>query len=525
MAPDAPPHIDTVELHRSLTIAVATGKGAPGIADVLHRVTGGTVVIDDGERTHLARAGDGLATTGALPAWPPSRHDDHAQAVRIGDWVLAVARPDVDCLGVIGLHDPGGRADDADLVAVEQGALVLATEMFRLRSVASNELRVWGDLAAELLDDPDLERTRSHAAALGYPIDRPHRAIVIHAPESGDLPSMPEVHRAFRAAGIDGRLTTQRTADIVCLVDAGTDPLALAAALYRPDAPSPRLGIGDTHDPFELGLSVIEAELALRLSGAVIVRFDDLGFARFLSADADLTRLQAFVDEWIGVLEEYDRDHDSDFVHTLSQHLRGLHSARATAERLHIHPSTLKYRMRRIEELTARDLHDPDARFSLDLACRIRSTLHARDLPALALSGGPPDSGRESAESVQAPLGRGRASAVVEVAVLDGDGVITSVNPAWTEFCTANGGDLARAGVGTSFLDVCAQASGDPWADLVASLVRLAVAGELPAPALLTVPCHSPDTSRWFDMTVASRHDDDGRCCGAKVTLTRTSVH
>jgi PAS domain-containing protein len=114
---------------------------------------------------------------------------------------------------------------------------------------------------------------------------------------------------------------------------------------------------------------------------------------------------------------------------------------------------------------------------------------------------------------------------VVEVAVLDGDGVITSVNPAWTEFCTANGGDLARAGVGTSFLDVCAQASGDPWADLVASLVRLAVAGELPAPALLTVPCHSPDTSRWFDMTVASRHDDDGRCCGAKVTLTRTSVH
>ena len=62
-------------------------------------------------------------------------------------------------------------------------------------------------------------------------------------------------------------------------------------------------------------------------------------------------------------------------------------------------------------------------------------------------------------------------------------------------------------------------------ADLAASLVRLAIDGALPAPARLTVPCHSPDTSRWFEMTVASRHDDTGRCCGAEVSLTPTTVH
>lgn len=523
MAASSSPAADAVVLHRSLTIAVATGQGVHGIASVLHQVTGGTVVIDDGEHTRLAHAGDLPGAPGGLPALSRACSDDHAQAFRIDDWVLAVARPGVDRLGVIGLHDPEGRAGDADLFALEQGALVLATEMFRLRSVASNELRVWGDLAAELLDGPNVERTRSHSAALGYLIDRPHRAFVIEAARSGE-PPMPEVRRAFRVAGIDGRLTTPRDNDIVCLVDGRADPLAFAAALHGQGS-SLRIGIGDAHDPFELDLSVGEAELALRLSGADVVRFDDLGIARFLSADADVTRLRAFADEWLGVLEDYDEAHNSELVHTLDQFLRGRQSARATAECLHIHPSTLKYRLRRIQELSGRDLHDPDARFNLDLACRIQSTLEAQGPPALVVPGSRPGAEDGSTGSASLPMPHGGTSNAVEVAVLDRDGVISSVNKAWVKFCTANGGELARAGVGTSYLAACVTASGDPWADLAATLVRLAVDGELLAPARLIVPCHSPETSRWFEMTVASRHDDNGRCCGAEVTLTRSSVH
>jgi hypothetical protein len=103
--------------------------------------------------------------------------------------------------------------------------------------------------------------------------------------------------------------------------------------------------------------------------------------------------------------------------------------------------------------------------------------------------------------------------------------VLTSVNQEWVDFCIANGGDPERAGVGTSYLGACTGAAGDRWADLAASLVRLAVDGELPAPARLTIPCHGPDVSRWFDMTVASRHDDKGGCCGAEITLTPTAAH
>ncbi len=120
------------------------------------------------------------------------------------------------------------------------------------------------------------------------------------------------------------------------------------------------------------------------------------------------------------------------------------------------------------------------------------------------------------------PAGPPRSSATepdVEVALLDRVGVIVAVNAAWDAFCNANGGDPTRMGVGSSYLEACAAAVGDPVADQVAGAIRTAVQGDLPAPMRVEVPCHSPDTSRWFDTLISSRLDDEGRCLGATVTL------
>ena len=107
----------------------------------------------------------------------------------------------------------------------------------------------------------------------------------------------------------------------------------------------------------------------------------------------------------------------------------------------------------------------------------------------------------------------------VEVALLDRNGVIVSVNAAWDAFCEANGGDPSLMGVGASYLDACSAAGDDPVAREVAAAITAALQGELPAPMTLEVPCHSPDTSRWFDTLISSRLDDDGSCLGATVTL------
>jgi len=107
----------------------------------------------------------------------------------------------------------------------------------------------------------------------------------------------------------------------------------------------------------------------------------------------------------------------------------------------------------------------------------------------------------------------------VEVALLDRDGVIVWVNDAWRAFAAANGGDLSRAGTGVSYLDACAAAGDDPTAIAVATAIRSALAGSLPDPIKVEVPCHSPRTGRWFDMLISARHGDNGPLLGATVTL------
>lgn len=46
-------------------------------------------------------------------------------------------------------------------------------------------------------------------------------------------------------------------------------------------------------------------------------------------------------------------------------------SAAAAAASLHVHPQTLRYRLRRVRDLTGHDLGDPWQRFTLELACAI----------------------------------------------------------------------------------------------------------------------------------------------------------
>jgi anti-anti-sigma factor len=113
----------------------------------------------------------------------------------------------------------------------------------------------------------------------------------------------------------------------------------------------------------------------------------------------------------------------------------------------------------------------------------------------------------------------GEADFGTETALLDGDGVIESVNQAWLDFAAANGGDPARTGPGVSYLEVCAAAGDDPVAQLVAGAIRAALAGDLSGPLAVEVPCHSPAAERWYEVLISSRTGRGGRTLGAAVTL------
>jgi hypothetical protein len=105
--------------------------------------------------------------------------------------------------------------------------------------------------------------------------------------------------------------------------------------------------------------------------------------------------------------------------------------------------------------------------------------------------------------------------------VLDRAGILVSVNEAWERFARENGGDPSRTGVGASFLAVCDAARDDPVAQVAASAVRAALAGELPAPLSMVIPCHSPDDERWFDLLVTPCFDEERGPDGATLELSQ----
>jgi two-component system sensor histidine kinase/response regulator len=94
-----------------------------------------------------------------------------------------------------------------------------------------------------------------------------------------------------------------------------------------------------------------------------------------------------------------------------------------------------------------------------------------------------------------------------QIAVLDGDGRITTVNAAWTAFAETNGrvaGEMpANGGVGANYLEVCRTAHGafSAEAAIVYSGIRDVLNGNRDSFSV-EYPCDSPTQRRWFSMKV-----------------------
>ena len=90
-------------------------------------------------------------------------------------------------------------------------------------------------------------------------------------------------------------------------------------------------------------------------------------------------RSKAFVREWLGTLLDYDDSKNSELVMTLSDYLECGGNYDESAAALHIHRSTLRYRLARIAELTGHDLRKVDTRFNLHAATRAWRFLNPDD--------------------------------------------------------------------------------------------------------------------------------------------------
>ena len=166
--------------------------------------------------------------------------------------------------------------------------------------------------------------------------------------------------------------------------DPPADLGALLAAAGDRSGAELRAGSGSAVPADEVARSLREARYALqvcRLEGWTQAGFEDLGTYRLLLSMADPDALRAFADSMLGPLDAYDRDHNGELLISLEAFLE--HNARweTAAAQLYVHRHTLRYRMRKVEELSGRDLSSSFDRMEFWLALR------ARDLQAAQTEG------------------------------------------------------------------------------------------------------------------------------------------
>jgi DNA-binding PucR family transcriptional regulator len=136
------------------------------------------------------------------------------------------------------------------------------------------------------------------------------------------------------------------------------------------------IGVGGHADrPRQFSRSYRQALRALQVRMSLptphgITVFDELGVYRWLTGPGSSLEIAALIGEWLGPLLDYDSRRGTDLVATLSAFLEHGGNYDGTAGALHIHRSTLRYRLYRIRDLTGHDLADPETRLHVEVAIR-----------------------------------------------------------------------------------------------------------------------------------------------------------
>ncbi|WP_448450615.1 helix-turn-helix domain-containing protein [Mycolicibacterium phlei] len=381
-----------------------SGTDLFGLAQSIADRTRGLISIED-ERSHVlaysasSDEADELRRLTILGRSGPPEHLEWIgqwgifDALRRSPDVVRVAeRPELGLRPrlAVGIHVPGDRPRFAGTIWLQQGSAPLADDveevlrggavlaariMARLQSTPSSHTRRVLEVLGLSADDVDIVAA---ATELGVPVDG-RGALVGFADPSGRTPN---------------------------------DVIALSASAFRADAQVapwngrvyvllPKVGAPSTVMSWARGVvAALDRELGLDLRAVVAAPVAGLSAAAgarievdrvFDSArrhpqaighvtSLDEARTTVLLDEIVSQVAAQPRlvdprvrllrEQDPMLADTLAAYLDGFGDIAAVAQRLHVHPNTVRYRVRRIEKLLGASLDDPDDRLVLALGLR-----------------------------------------------------------------------------------------------------------------------------------------------------------
>ncbi|MGO9883498.1 MAG: PucR family transcriptional regulator [Solirubrobacteraceae bacterium] len=288
----------------------------------------------------------------------------------------------------------GSPLSDFDRLTLHQAVTIVALELLRGRVAGDTERRLAGDVLAAIVGGEltGIELTRRLEP---FGLSDQVAALVVQRPNDGRGSAGPvedALATALREEAAPGLVASSGA--LTCALVAGLPEEELfglaervSRRLYDGLGPGLRVGVGrpvaggEARRSFHEGRCAVEA-LALGVIGddgggasngtVRLATYKDLGSFQLLLSLQESEALKLFCDSILGPIESSEGHYGGELMRSLEAFIEENGQWERAARRLYCHRHTLRYRIKRVEELTGRNLGTARDRIEFWLALRGR---------------------------------------------------------------------------------------------------------------------------------------------------------
>jgi purine catabolism regulator len=382
-----------IAVQRRLERLVLEERGLEEIVATIASAVGGTVAILNGRGERMAgrqfRRELSAEAVGAIRKEALSHISDGHPFVPSHPSVAgrALAHPVISPGGgppqawVVIVRDSGGLGDFERLI-LQQAVAVVALELMRRRVARETERRLAGDVLAGVLGGRlEASELRRRLEPFGIGDEAAVLVFALDDPSAGE----PILERALAADACPAVVAphTSGGRELLCAVidAADRDPIDVALDARKAltaERGAVRAAASRPAPPEELRRSFHEARCALEATafdgsgGSDVASWRDLGAFTLLLSVQDDEALKLYCDSVLGPIENGDDEYGGELLRSLEAFIEQNGQWERAAREVYCHRHTLRYRMRKVEELTGRNLSRANDRIEFWLALRAR---------------------------------------------------------------------------------------------------------------------------------------------------------
>lgn len=382
---------------------VLSERGLEAVAQAIANLIGGCALVFDGRGELLARhefrraLGDEVVDEiaaglrertrrGDARGFVPTAGDLAAQALALPVAAGEAPQTGLPQAWLVAVKDSGGLTE-FDRLVLHQSVTAIALELLRRRVADTTERRLAGDVLAEVVagevGGPELSR-RLEPFGLGGRLT----ALVLQTDGRRERELIEDaLAEALREEAVSALVATANESAVALMpgyLDEELFELAerVHGRVAKALGSAPTGGVGRAVPLAEARQAYHEARCALEAralggaaangNGRVVATYRDLGSFQLLLSLQDSDALRLYCESLLGPIEQGEGHYGGELMRSLEAFIEANGQWEAAARKLYCHRHTLRYRIRKVEELTGRDLGSARDRIEFWLALRGR---------------------------------------------------------------------------------------------------------------------------------------------------------